>query len=106
MKYVLGKLWEAFCYKAEKDDRRLRRIEQHLQIDPPESPLREFWDPFAKYNELYGALVSGLSEEVGPSDDPRGKKTAPASPGLVDYSTDNDDDGSDSDDDRDYTEPY
>jgi hypothetical protein len=30
----------------------------------------------------------------------------PASPGLVDYSTDNDDDGSDSDDDRNYTEPY
>jgi hypothetical protein len=30
IKYVLGKLWEAFCYKAEKDDHRLRRIEQHL----------------------------------------------------------------------------
>jgi hypothetical protein len=42
IKYALGKLWEAFCYKTEKDDRRLRRIEQHLQIDPPESPLREF----------------------------------------------------------------
>jgi hypothetical protein len=50
--------------------------------------------------------VSGLSEEAGPSDDPCGKKTAPASPGLVDYSINDDDDGSDSDDDRDYTEPY
>jgi hypothetical protein len=30
IKYALGKLWDAFCYKAEKDDRRLRRIEQHL----------------------------------------------------------------------------
>jgi hypothetical protein len=107
IKYVLGKLWEAFCYKAEKDDRRLRRIEQHLQIYPPESPLREFWDPFVEYNELYGAPVSGLSEEASPSDDPRGKNTAPASPGLVDYSTDDDDDDdSDSDDDRDYTKPY
>jgi hypothetical protein len=57
---------------------------------------------------LYGAPVSGLSEEAGPSDDPCGKKTVPNSPGLVDYSTDNDDndDGSDSDDDCDYTEPY
>jgi hypothetical protein len=42
IKYALGKLWEDFCYKAEKDDRHLRRIEQHLQIDPPESPLCEF----------------------------------------------------------------
>jgi hypothetical protein len=49
---------------------------------------------------LYGAPISGLSEEAGPSDDPRGKKTVPDSPGLVDYSTDDDDD------DRDYTEPY
>jgi hypothetical protein len=109
IKYALGKLWEAFCYKAEKDDRRLRHIEQHLQIDPPESPLHEFWDPFVEYNELYGAPISRLSEEASPSDDPHGKKTAPASPGLVDYSTDDDDDndnGSDSDDDRDYTEPY
>jgi hypothetical protein len=106
IKYVLGKLWEAFCYKAEKDDRRLRRIEQHLQIDPPESPLHEFRDPFAEYNELYGAPISGLSEEASPSDDPHGKKTVPASPRLVDYLTDDDDDGSDSDDDRDYTEPY
>jgi hypothetical protein len=97
IKYVLGKLWEAFCYKAEKDDRRLRRIEQHLQIDPPESPLREFQDPFAEYNELYGAPATGLSEEDGPSDDPRGKKTAPVSSGLVDYTTDDDD--SDSTDD-------
>jgi hypothetical protein len=83
----LGKLWEAFCYKAEKDDRRLRRIGQHLQIDPPESPLREFRDPFAEYNDLHGspALIS---------------------PGLVNYTTDNDDDdGSDSVD-HDYTEPY
>jgi hypothetical protein len=32
---------------------------------------------------------------------------APVSPGLVDYTTDdNDDDGSDNDDDCDYTEPY
>jgi hypothetical protein len=107
IKYELGKLWEAFCYKAEKDDRRLRRIEQHLQIDPPESPLCEFRDPFAEYNELYGAPAAGLSEEVGPSNDPRGKKMAPVSPGLVDYTTDdNDDDGSDNDDDCDYTEPY
>jgi hypothetical protein len=105
IKYASGKLWEAFYYKAEKDDHRLRRIEQHLQIDPPESPLREFWDPFAKYNELYGVPISGLSEEAGPSDDPRGKKTVPALPGLVDYSTD-DDDSSDNDDDRDYTKPY
>jgi hypothetical protein len=105
IKYALGKLWEAFCYKAEKDDRRLRRIKQHLHIDPPESPLRAFQDPFAEYNELYGALVSGLSEEAGPSDDRHGNKTAPTSPGLVDYSTDDDND-SDSDDDHDYTEPY
>jgi hypothetical protein len=59
---------------------------------------------------LYGAPISGLSEEAGPSNDPRGKKTAPALPGLVDYSTDDDDNdndnGSDNDDDRDYTEPY
>jgi hypothetical protein len=27
IKYALGKLWEAFCYKAENDDRRLRHIE-------------------------------------------------------------------------------
>jgi hypothetical protein len=109
IKYALGKLWEAFYYKAKKDDHRLRRIEQHLQIDPPKSPLREFWDPFAEYNELYGAPVSGLSAEVGPSDDPRGKKTVLDSPGLVDYLTDDDDgddNGSNNDDDRDYTEPY
>jgi hypothetical protein len=105
IKYALGKLWEAFCYKAEKDDRRLRRIEQHLHIDPPKSPLRAFRDPFAEYNELYGAPISRLSEEAGPSDDPHGKKTAPTSLGLVDYSTDNDDD-SDNDDDHDYMEPY
>jgi hypothetical protein len=105
IKYALGKLWEAFCYKAEKDDRCLRRIEQHLQFDPPESPLRVFQDPFVEYNELHGSPMSRLSEEAGPSDDPHGKKTAPASPGLVDYSID-DDDGSDSDDDRDYSEPY
>jgi hypothetical protein len=30
----------------------------------------------------------------------------PTSPGLVDYSTDDDDDGDDSDDDRDFSEPY
>jgi hypothetical protein len=105
----LGKLWEAFCYKAEKDDRCLRCIEQHLQIDPPKSPLREFRDPFAEYNELYGAPVSRLSAEVGPSDDPHGKKTVLDLPGLVDYSTDDDDNNdndSDSDNDRDYTEPY
>jgi hypothetical protein len=102
----LGKLWEAFYYKAEKDDCRLRRIEQHLQIDPPESPLCEFQDPFAEYNELYGAPAAGLSEEVGPSNDPRGKKTTPVSHGLVDYTIDDDDDGSDNADDRDYMEPY
>jgi hypothetical protein len=102
----LGKLWEAFCYKAEKDDRRLRRIGQHLQIDPPESPLREFRDPFAEYNDLHGSPAAGLSEEAGSSNDPRGKKTALISPGLVNYTTDNDDDdGSDSVD-HDYTEPY
>jgi hypothetical protein len=73
-----------------------------LHIDPPESPLRAFQDPFAEYIEVYGAPVFGLSEEAGPSDDPHGKKMAPASLGLIDYST-NDDDDSDSDDD---TEPY
>jgi hypothetical protein len=51
---------------------------------------------------LYGAPAAGLSEEAGPSNDPRGKKMAPISPGLVDYTTDDDDDGSDND----YTEPY
>jgi hypothetical protein len=49
--------------------------------------------------------MSGLSEEASPFDDPHGKKIAPASPELVDYSTD-DDDGSDNDDDRDYSKPY
>jgi hypothetical protein len=49
--------------------------------------------------------MSRLCEEASLSDDPHGKKTTPASPGLVDYSTD-DDDGSDSDDDRDFLEPY
>jgi hypothetical protein len=53
IKYALQKFFAYFCYKAERDDHRLRRLEQQANIDPP-SPLRLFLDPFNEYDALYG----------------------------------------------------
>jgi hypothetical protein len=54
VKYALRKFFSYFCYKAERDDRRLCRLEEQANISPP-SPLRPFTDLFDEYESLYGA---------------------------------------------------
>lgn len=85
IKFALRKLHEFLCYKAERDDRRLTRLEQQYNIEPP-SPLREFRDPFDEYAEVCAAAGA---EEAGPSSDPHGKR---GTTNNGDYSSESDDD--------------
>jgi hypothetical protein len=62
VKFALRKFFSYFCYKAERDDRRLRRLEEQANITPP-SPLRPFADPFDEYESIYGAAPSTTGAE-------------------------------------------
>lgn len=66
VKYALQMIFSAFCYKAEKDDRRLHRIEDKLGLEPS-SPLRQFCYPFEEYAELSRA-AGGRDDDEDESD--------------------------------------
>jgi hypothetical protein len=59
-------IFSAFCYKAEKDDRRLHCIEDKLGLEPS-SPLRQFCYPFEEYAELSRA-AGGRDDDEDVSD--------------------------------------
>jgi hypothetical protein len=63
VKYALRKFFSYFYYKAERDDRRLCRLEEQANITPP-SPLRLFADPFDEYESLYGAAPPATRAEA------------------------------------------
>jgi hypothetical protein len=107
IKYAFSKFFEAFCYKMKRDDHRLQRIEQKLNIDPP-SPLREFRDPFVLYREERAAAKAAARaarappvDESGPSSYPHGKWASPIAHLDVDDEDTTEDEYEDDDDDGD-----
>ena len=68
IKFALKKFFSYFCYKAERVDRRLRRLEESLNL-PPVSPLRRFPDPFDEFDAVHGGAPSTAAgdEDLGGS---------------------------------------
>ena len=64
----MKKFFSYFCYKAERDDRRLRRLEESINL-PPVSPLHRFPDPFDEFDAVHGGAPSTAAgdEDLGGS---------------------------------------
>jgi hypothetical protein len=64
-RHALQRFFSYFCYCQKKTDQRLHRLEEKAAL-PPSSPLREFQDPYADYDNMHRPSVDEDEEQQDP----------------------------------------